>query len=272
MQCMTQELLMSAENTTGKNRRVQGNFTLVEILAVTGLMAILLFMALPAFEKIAKGGGVDVAARNLSSKLGAARGYAINNRQYVAVLMPTEETEVPLNPLAPLGSKVPKALPNDYLYRSYKLCVVSSTSTPVITGTAPNQITVTTFTFNRWLPSENWGFLPTGAAINHIGTSDPITKLSPHTVGSSSSSWVASSHEEIDGVKLHEISSAYDNTYNVRAIVFRPNGKLAGASGSRYVAVSESTYSGTILVPTNQKNWIDVFINEYTGRVTYGTE
>ncbi|MCX6983261.1 MAG: hypothetical protein NT118_00730 [Lentisphaerae bacterium] len=248
---------MSAENTTVKIRRVQGNFTLIEILAVTGLMAILLFMALPAFEKMAKGGGVEVAARNLSSKLGAARGYAINNRQYVAVLMPDAN------------------LPNDYLFRSYKLCVVSSTSIPtsisVTSGTPPitRTITVTTFTFTRWLPSENWGFLPTGAAINHIN-------VNPHLAGSNSNiysdGWLESSHEEIDGVKLHEISSAYNNTDNVRAIVFRPNGKLAGASGSRYVAVSESTYSGTILVSTNQKNWIDIFINEYTGRVTYGTE
>ena len=43
---------MSAETTTGKNRKVQRNFTLVEILAVMALMAILLFIALPSFEKL----------------------------------------------------------------------------------------------------------------------------------------------------------------------------------------------------------------------------
>jgi hypothetical protein len=226
----------------------------VEIIAVMGLMAILLFIALPAFEKLAKGSGVEIAARNLSSKLGAARGYAINSRQYVAVLMPDAN------------------LPNDYLFRSYKLCVVSSTSIPFTSGTPP--VTVTTFTFTRWIPSENWGFLPTGAAIRHI-----LSRSTPHVVGSNSNSltasdgWLASSHEEIDGVKLHEISpssSAYDNTDNVRAIVFSPNGKLAGVSGPRYVAVSESTYSGTTLVSTNPKNWIDITIDQYTGRVTYG--
>ena len=228
---------MSAENKTGKTGGVQETFTLVEILVVLGLMAILLFMALPAFEKIAKGGGVEVAARNLSSKLGAARGYAINNRQYVAVLMPDAN------------------LPNDYLFRSYKLCVVS-----------PRAPATNVFDFNRWLPSENWGFLPAGAAINHINN---------QVHAGNSGTWAAFTCERVDNVKLHEISSSYDDTDNVRAIVFKPNGKLAEASGSsesRYVAVSESTYSGTILVSTNQKNWIDITIDQYTGRVNYGIE
>jgi type II secretory pathway pseudopilin PulG len=245
---------MSAENRHSKVIMTKSNFTLVEVLAVMGLMAILLFMALPAFEKIAKGNGVEIAARTLSGKLGAARGYAINNRQYVAVLMPTDD------------------LPDTYLYRSYKLCVVSKTSSSVTTGTSPNKITVTTFMFERWLPSENWGFLPTGAAINHIGITDSATKLSPHSLGSSSNNWAASTaREEVDGVKLYDIKPSYA-VDNVRAIVFKPNGKLAGAGESRYVAVSESTYSGTILATTNQKNWIDITIDQYTGRVTYGAE
>ena len=67
---------------------MKNKFTLVEILVVMGLMAILLFIALPSFEKLVKGSGVEIAARSLSSKIGAARGYAINSRKYVAVLMP----------------------------------------------------------------------------------------------------------------------------------------------------------------------------------------
>ena len=58
---------------------------------------------------------------------------------------------------------------------------------------------------------------------------------------------------------------------NVRAIVFKPTGKMA-VTLNRYVAVSESTYSGTNLTATNPKNWIDVTIDQFTGRVTYGAE
>lgn len=231
---------MSAENTTGKTRAVQKNFTLVEIIAVMGLMAILLFIALPSFEKLMKGGGVEVTARNLSGRLGLARGYAINNRQYVAVLMPSVN------------------LPNDYLFRSHRLCYVSTTGTANV------------FSFNRWITSENWGFLPTGAAINHINDN-------PHPAGSDSD-WAAFplvypfAYEGVSGVKLPEISGYATVSGNVRAIVFRPNGKIAGAGGSRYVAVSESTYSGTSLITTNRKNWIDITIDQFTGRVNYGIE
>jgi Tfp pilus assembly protein PilE len=226
------------------------NFTLVEILMVLGLMAILLFIALPAFEKLAKGSGVELAARNLTSKLGMARGYAITKREYVAVLMPTKDTTV---------SSVTTVLPNDYPYKGYKLCVVSSTST----GTSP-----TVFTFQRWIPSEKWEFTPNGTAINHINYQrhDPGTD-SNITTGT----WSTFAHEEVNGVNLSEISSTYANLDNVRGIVFKPTGKMA-VTGNRYIAVSESTYNGTSLISTNPKNWIDITIDQFTGRVTYGSE
>ncbi len=224
------------------------NFTLVEILVVLGLMAILLFIALPAFEKLAKGHGVELAARNLTSKLGMARGYAITKREYVAVLMPTAGT-IPV-------------LPNEYVFKGYKLCAVSSTYTP---GT-PN-----TFTFQRWLPSEKWEFTPNGTAINDI------ISATSHSPGSNSA-WATALLEIVNGVYLKELdpdtapsSVTYNSVGNVRAIVFKPTGKLAIA-GNRYIAVSESTYNGSALTATNPKNWIDITIDQFTGRVAYGAE
>jgi hypothetical protein len=206
-----------------------------------------MFIALPAFEKLAKGHGVELAARNLTSKLGQARGYAITKREYVALLMPTAGTTT-------------ATLPNDYISKGYKLCTVSSTFT---TGT-PN-----TFTFKNWIPSEKWEFLPNGTAINHI------TNNNPHTPGSNSNStvvadgWTTALLEVVDTVNLTELGLA--NVGNVRAIVFKPTGKMA-VTGNRYIAVSESTYSGTALIPTNPKNWIDITIDQFTGRVTYGSD
>lgn len=218
------------------------NFTLVEILVVLGLMAILLFIALPAFEKLAKGSGVSLAARNLTSKLGMARGYAITNREYVAVLMPTT------------------GLPNDYLFRGYKLCTVSAT--PASAG--PPVV----YTFRRWLPSEKWEFTPNGTAINHINSQrhEPGTDSNVIT-----GTWATFSGEEVSAVNLTEIGSTYNSVNNIRAIVFKPTGKMA-VTGNRYIAVSESTYSGTGLISTNPKNWLDITIDQFTGRVTYGSE
>lgn len=222
---------------------VRKNFTLIEILTVLGLMAILLFIALPAFEKLAKGHGVELAARNLTSKLGQARGYAITSREYVALLMPTAST----SPILP-----------DHAFKGYKLCVVSSPPT----GTSP-----TVFTFKRWLPSEKWEFLPNGTAIADIRSGTHAS------ISSDSNNWgTAFAGEEVDGVNLSEISSpTYDTVNDIRAIVFKPTGKMA-VTLDRYVAVSESTYNGTALTPTNKKNWIDITIDQFTGRVTYGSE
>ena len=244
---------------------IRRNFTLIEILMVLGLMAILLFIALPAFEKLAKGHGVELAARNITSKLGQARGYAITSREYVAVLMPTDTA---------LGASLTK-LPNDYIFRSYKLCVVASNPTPSTRtstlGIPPTTVStaVNTFTFKRWIPSEKWEFTPTGTAINHIisGTA--------HISTSDSNSWPAAlACEEVSGVSLKELSpssTTYDSVDTVRAIVFKPTGKMA-VTLNRYVAVSESTYNGATLTATNPKNWIDITIDQFTGRVTYGAE
>ena len=227
---------------------VRGNFTLVELLVVIAIMGILMFIGLPAFEKLAKGSGTELAARNLTSKLGQARGYAVTIREYVAVLMPTTAAE---------GASSAK-LPNDYIFRGYKLCVVSSTST------------AGEFTFKRWLPSEKWEFMPTGTAINHINDA-------PHALGSDSDSttgtWTTTAvTDKVDGVILSEIGTPkYDTVDNVRAIVFKPAGKMA-VNGNRCVAVSESTYSGTTLTSTNNKNWIDITVDQFTGRVAYGSE
>lgn len=218
------------------------SFTLVEILVVLGLMAILLFIALPAFEKLAKGSGVSLAARNLTSKIGMARGYAITNREYVAVLMPKT------------------GLTNDYPYRGYKLCTVYST--PASAG--PPVV----YTFKRWLPSEKWEFTPNGTAINHITSQrhEPGTDSNVIT-----GTWATFSGEEVSAVNLTEIGPTYNSVNNIRAIVFKPTGKMT-VPGNRYIAVSESTYSGTGLISTNPKNWIDIIIDQFTGRVTYGSE
>ncbi|HCE44839.1 MAG TPA: hypothetical protein DET40_14965 [Lentisphaeria bacterium] len=223
------------------------SFTLVELLVVIAIMGILMFIGLPAFEKLAKGSGVELGSRNLTSKIGQARGYAITKREFVAVLMPTAAT-------------TPK-LPNDYIFKSYKLCVVSS----IYTAGTPNN-----FTFKSWIPSENWSFLQTGNAINDISST-------AHAVGSDSD-WATALLDVVNDVSLKEFNNpptatTYNAVDNVRAIVFKPTGKMV-VSGNRHVAVSESTYNGTgaTLTNTNKKNWIDVIIDQFTGRVTYGSE
>lgn len=66
------------------SRRVKG-FTLIEMIAVMGIMAILLAVSGPAIHAIKGAGGVTKASADLSRSLELARVYAMANRTYVRV-------------------------------------------------------------------------------------------------------------------------------------------------------------------------------------------
>ncbi len=213
----------------------RSNFTLVELLVVTGLMAILMYISLPALEKVLTGSGVEFAARNMSSKLGTARYSAITNRKSVALLMPTS------------------GLPDKYSYRSTRLCIVGSTGTYGGAG-------VTTYTFQRWIQGEDWDFMNVGAAIIDIDNV-PGYAASPLA------------HEHVDGVKCGDIGASYATVDGVNAVVFRPYGKIAcdkQTYSDRFVTIGEGISSAGTLVRKNTSNAINIKIDKYTGRISYG--
>lgn len=115
-------------------------FTLVEILMVIVIMALLMTAAMPAFIDMMKGQGVEASARNICQMLKLARAHAINNREYVALLMPRDNMD------------------DKYLFRSYRVCLVTKTGSD----------SDSTFKFKRWLPGEEWTFVSTGVAILQI--------------------------------------------------------------------------------------------------------
>ncbi len=115
-------------------------FSLVEILMVLVIMAMLMVIAMPAFTEMMKGQGVEASARNLTQVLKLARSYAINNRQYVAVIIPNDN------------------VPDSYRYRSYRACEV------VRDGANYN--------FKRWVPNESWTTMSTGVSIVDINYPD----------------------------------------------------------------------------------------------------
>ena len=117
-------------------------FTLIEIIVVMAIMTVLMTVAMPAFSSMMRGAGIDGAARNICQTLKLAKTYAINNREYTAVLLPY------------------KNLNDTYHNKSYRVCIVEKN------GDA--------YSFKRWIKGEKWSFLPTGTAIFDIATS-PVT-------------------------------------------------------------------------------------------------
>ena len=72
----------------GQRRRIGGSgFTLVEILAVTAIMAILIMIALPAFN-VFKQRGVSAGVAQVASAVRLARQYAVTHRTKVWIVFP----------------------------------------------------------------------------------------------------------------------------------------------------------------------------------------
>ena len=251
------------EHTNQVTKSRISRFTLVELLVVIGLMALIMYVVLPSFAKLAKGGGVEYSASNLVGRLGITRGYAVGKNTYAALLLP-EYTS--------MDSSSNKRFPNKYLYNASRICYVIkvSSSTP-------------TYNFLSWVPNETWEFMPMGSMIfraNNTKDYTPAT-LPAATVAAGISDGTAGTHysvvQNVDCSKDNWSATAadYNDMDNVRAIVFSPTGKLAD-NAERYVKVGEG-----VPVPnapltdanlTNKQNWVNVKIDQYTGRITYGNE
>lgn len=243
-------------NTRYKKKLDFNNFTLVELLVVMVLMALLLYIAAPAFEKIAKGFGLDGASSQMMGALKLARDKAITEKKYLALLLPHRD--------AP-GTGT---LPADYIHRAYRMCIVSENYSDSESG-APRYANKT-FTFVSWLPGSNWEFVPTGTAILEYdqeykvgaGDTDDINNLL-HS---------SNPHEEVDGVDCSDIGAG--TVDNVLAAIFKPTGEIP--SLQRYLSLGEAVYSNGSLVFTNNlprkhgQGVIILKVDSYTGRVSYG--
>lgn len=205
-------------------------YTLIEILMVIVIMSLLMAAGMPAFVDMMKGQGVESSARNLGQVLKLARSHAINNREYVAVLIP----RINLN--------------DTYNFRSYRVGLVNKPSSGV-------------YTFKRWLQGENWIFTSVGVAIVDIDNTDPMPDRA------SGLSWQPDydDAESITAVNCDDIGLASSVAF--KGIVFKPTGKATKAST---IYIGEATGTGTSLTSTASSDAdVSISVNEFTGRVTF---
>lgn len=218
----------SRRRSVSAQPRLRG-FTLIELMAVLVIMVIIMGVTMPAFNKLVIGTGVEAAARMVGGQLRLARQYAITQRANVALLVPR-------------GGQI--SSPGNVSYVAIRPCVVTRGSSP---------------TFTRWIPNTKWEFLPAGSVIaeadNDLGMQSP-----PNDGVSGTNHTIATL-----GVSSGAVASG---TTNVRAIVFRPTGRIQAAT-QRIVTVAEGMYVGTGLQIRNTSNTYDIHVDQFTGRVTY---
>ena len=102
---MTESRRQTTENLEPKTGNGSLGFTLIELLAVVAIMAIILGIALPAFDAF-KQRGTQAAIPQLMSTLRLARQYAITHRQDVYVVFPDRSCSPAYSP----AGEVTKAL------------------------------------------------------------------------------------------------------------------------------------------------------------------
>lgn len=245
-------------------------FTMVELMVVIVIASIILAFAVPAFQKLAVGGGVDAAARMVSTQLSLARAEAISRRQYIAVIMP--------------GADFNKDNANDeslYKYQSFRAAVVENYDS-----------TTRTATFKNWVEGTEWTFLPTGTVIAEVDEDAYDDRSNPVATGtdtfelintSASGSpvvfeipadsagtpcWQIQDDNTVtitDASSTEKIYSGQSNT-SVRAVIFKSNGRCVQRT---YVTVLEGVAPEGSIQRENKFNIRVMEVNAFTGQIRY---
>lgn len=244
-------------------------YTLVELLVVVAIAAVILGIATPAFTAMMKGGAMTSTTRELAAKIKAARSYAVTNNCYVALVFPTGKDWSSVKPA--------------FSYRAYRPCVVYKDENE-------------DWVFDSWIDGEGWKTMNKGIIIakdktgkfeDNATTSDDDddvdTEFFIATIQSTGKVDKVSKITEIQKVPLGRLNSEDDDDreYNItRAIIFKPNGQLAGIDSNKQlrfrliegVPVTSTSVQVTNVYTEDSKKYAPAqyfIINPLTCKITF---
>jgi type II secretory pathway pseudopilin PulG len=200
-------------------------FTLIELIVVMGVMILLAAISIPAYSSLFSGRRTTLAANQVNAAVMDARAHAVSAKVYTALIF-LEDT--------------------DGCYRRFRMAELYHNSDSDLSP----------YKWRRWAPGSTFVSLPENTLI-------PDGKGNLDTVGSTDSGNESQSGNgsELPTVGLESDSTNGISAGNAPAIIFKPNGQLAG-TGNRNVVVRfaeanryAADKSGTPKLPLNI-NWL----------------
>ena len=237
-------------------------FTLIELLAVVALLALLIGIFVPAFNRMLFSNSVDQAASAFKSGLEVGQAKAVAARKHVAVILPTKYDEI----------SDPKLRP--YCNGGYRLAYVTKEN-----GTDR-------WMFNGWVPGSAWSNMADGAMLVHITRNknwlddDGKFKELPSTADKTSDAISGSGYltdiympdsaevdEDLKG--LRPAGATGDNAENWHGIIFTPYGGCVGGDTPLLFFFTEAKINGDSYEYPNEDNFLVLKLNPITGKVVY---
>ena len=202
-------------------------FTLIELIAVMGVMIVLAAVAIPAYSSLFAGRKTTLAANQLNGAVMEARAHAVSAKVYTALVFPQDGNG----------------------FRSFRMAEIYHDS---------EDFSNTTYTWRRWAPGTAFVLLPENTMIPDTNADFGLTSGGKEgTAGSSAAKKVSS----VPKKDLPGNSSTESGTQTLKAIIFKPNGQLAGTENKnmvvRFVEANryEASKSQTPKLPLNI-NWL----------------
>ena len=205
-----------------KRRKTARPFTLIELIAVMGVMILLAAVAIPAYSSLFAGRKTTLAANIVSGAVMEARAHAVSTKVYTALVFV-------------------KNAASDRGYTSIRIAEVYHDPD------TENE----TYVWRRWVPGTSFSLLPENTMIP--ATDTDLGTTSSGTDGDKGSGSMS---------KISNLTnSGLTVTSNVPAIIVKPNGQLAGTKDKnvvvRFVESNryEANQSKTPKLPLNI-NWL----------------
>jgi len=208
-------------------------FTLIELIAVMGVIILLSATAIPAYSSLFSGRKTTLAANQLNGAVMEARAHAVSSRSYTALVFVKYKDA---------SGKDEKG------YRAFRMAEVYHK--------ADASESDTNYTWRRWAPGSSFVLLPENTMIPD--SKENLGTVSPTANGNRGSTSLLNVKSLPTGSESEPMPN---NESKAPAILFRPNGQLAGTRENnvvvRFVEVNryEASSSKAPKLPLNI-NWL----------------